>query len=80
MPFTSPATAGQVDLRALPESFPVPHVESRLAFDYDVTGQFASSFVDAHAVFAASEFLGATRGRRYDRIGEYLSETVSIQR
>ena len=55
-------TAGQVDLRALPDSFPVPHVESRLAFDYDVTGQFVSSFVDAHAVFAASEFLGATVG------------------
>ncbi len=55
-------TAGQVDLRALPESIPVPHVESRLAFDYDVTGQFASSFIDAHAVFAASEFLGAAVG------------------
>ncbi len=73
-------TAGQVDLRALPESFPVPHVESRLAFDYDVTGQFASSFVDAHAVFAASEFLGATVGAGTDRIGEYLGEAVSIQR
>jgi TamB, inner membrane protein subunit of TAM complex len=55
-------TAGQVDLRALPEFFPVPHVESRLAFDYDVTGQFASTYVDAHAVFAASEFLGASVG------------------
>ena len=55
-------TAGQVDLRALPDSIPVPHVESRLAFDYDVAGQFASSFVDAHAVFAASEFLGAAVG------------------
>ncbi len=73
-------TAGQVDLRALPDFFPVPHVESRLAFDYDVTGQFASSFIDGHAVFAASEFLGATSGRRHDRVGRYLHETVSIQR
>jgi autotransporter translocation and assembly factor TamB len=53
-------TAGGVDLRQVPRTVPVPHVESTLAFDYDVTGQFTDPFIRATAQFSDSEFLGAT--------------------
>lgn len=59
-PFRFVGTAARVDLRALPDSVPVPHVDSRLAFDYDVTGQFTLPFVRGRALFQLSEFLGAT--------------------
>jgi autotransporter translocation and assembly factor TamB len=52
-------TASGVDLRQVPRSVPVPHVESTLAFDYDVTGQFAEPFIRGSAAFADSLFLGA---------------------
>ncbi|MEQ1911168.1 MAG: hypothetical protein ABMA15_20280, partial [Vicinamibacterales bacterium] len=50
--------ANGVDLRQLPRSVPVPHVESTLALDFDVNGRFAESFIKGGATFAASEFLG----------------------
>jgi translocation and assembly module TamB len=53
-------TARNVDLRQVPRSVPVPHVESTLAFDYDVTGQFTNPFIRGTAQFADSAFLGAT--------------------
>lgn len=53
------AAAG-VDLRQMPASVPVPHVASTLAFDYDVTGQFAEPYLTGQAAFSDSEFLGAT--------------------
>src|SRR5262245_43608604 len=49
----------EVDLRDVPASVPIPHVESTLTFDYDVTGQFSSAFVKGRAEFAPSTFLGA---------------------
>lgn len=53
-------TARGVDLRQVPRAVPVPHVESTLAFDYDVTGQFTDPFIRGTAQFADSTFLGAT--------------------
>jgi autotransporter translocation and assembly factor TamB len=52
-------TAQGVDLRQVPHNVPVPHVESTLSFDYDVTGQFTNPFIRGTAQFADSEFLGA---------------------
>ena len=48
-----------VDLRLLPKTIPVPHVESVLALDYDTTGQFRDPFIAGRATFGRSEFLGA---------------------
>ena len=49
-----------LDLRLVPKAVPVPHVETVLALDYDVTGQFSQPFIKGRAQFAPSEFLGAT--------------------
>ena len=54
--------ANGVDLRYVPTSVPVPHVESTLAFAYDVTGQFAEPFIRGDATFSDSVFLGAQLG------------------
>ncbi|HZT75048.1 MAG TPA: translocation/assembly module TamB domain-containing protein [Vicinamibacterales bacterium] len=51
-----------IDLRNVPPEVPVPHVESTLTFDYDVTGRFSEPFIAGGATFAASEFLGAAIG------------------
>ena len=51
--------ARQVDLRKLPPAIPVPHVDSLLAFDYDVVGRFSSAYIAGGATFADSQFLGA---------------------
>lgn len=61
-PFHFPGTIAALDLRRLPAPIPVPHVESALAFEYDVTGQFSDPFIAGGATFARSEFLGATIG------------------
>lgn len=50
------------DLRRLPKEVPVPHVESALTFDYDVSGRFKQPFVAGRATFASSAFLGAAIG------------------
>jgi autotransporter translocation and assembly factor TamB len=55
-------TATHVDLREVPANVPVPHVESTLAFDYDVHGRFSHAFIAGTAAFATSQFLGATIG------------------
>lgn len=55
--------AAGVDLRLVPRDVPVPHVESTLVLDYDVHGQFTPATLAGHAVFDASEFLGAQIGR-----------------
>jgi len=49
-----------VDLRLVPTNVPVPHVSSALAFDFDVNGQFANSFIRGSASFADSIFLDAS--------------------
>jgi len=49
-----------LDLRRVPLTVPVPHVESTLAFDYDVNGTFSNPFIAGHARLARSVFLGAT--------------------
>src|SRR5262249_47896156 len=38
---------------------PVPHVESDLAFDYDVRGRFSNAFIAGRAEFAKSDLTGA---------------------
>jgi len=61
--FAFAGTARGVDLRQLPKQIPVPHVDSVLAFDYDVTGQFSSGgYVKGTATFAESTFLDARIG------------------
>ena len=61
-PFHYIGTVGGIDLRRVPGAVPVPHVESLLAFDYDVTGRFSEPFIAGQAKFAASTFLGAAIG------------------
>ena len=51
-----------IDLRRVPAPVPVPHVESALTFDYDVTGQFTDPFIAGRADFRSSGFLGASVG------------------
>ncbi|HUR35783.1 MAG TPA: translocation/assembly module TamB domain-containing protein [Vicinamibacterales bacterium] len=55
-------TASGVDLRQVPRTVPVPHVDSTLTFDYDVTGRFAQPYITGNATFEESEFLGARLG------------------
>jgi autotransporter translocation and assembly factor TamB len=57
--FAFRGTAQGVDLRTVPQTIPVPHVESLLTFDFDVTGQFTQPFIAGHALFADSMFVGA---------------------
>ena len=61
-PFRFQGRTTGIDLRRVPKTVPVPRVESRLTFDYDVSGRFARPFIVGHATFAKSEFLGATIG------------------
>ena len=58
-PFRFQGRTTAIDLRRVPRTVPVPHVESLLTFDYDVTGRFSEPFLLGHATFAPSEFLGA---------------------
>ncbi len=60
--FRFQGTLAELDLRRLPKDIPVPHVESRLALEYDVSGQFAQPFITGRAALAQSEFLGASIG------------------
>ena len=61
--FTFVGTARDVDLRDLPKNIPVPHVQSALGFDYDVSGQFTSrGFIKGMARFEESTFLDAAVG------------------
>jgi autotransporter translocation and assembly factor TamB len=61
-PYRFSGSIASIDLRDLPAAIPVPHVESRLTFDYDVTGRFTDPVIAGHARFAESQFLGATMG------------------
>jgi translocation and assembly module TamB len=58
-PYRFEGVAERVDLRDLPRTIPVPHVESALAFKYVVSGRFANPVIRGRATFADSEFLGA---------------------
>jgi len=66
-----------LDLRLVPKTVPVPHVQSVLALDYDVTGQFSEAFIKGQARFAPSEFLGAAVGE--GTIGSIDTETRPIK-
>lgn len=59
-PFHFQGSAAGLDLRRIPETIPVPRVDSLLTLDYDVKGRFAEPFINGRAVFARSQFLGAT--------------------
>jgi autotransporter translocation and assembly factor TamB len=61
-PFRFQGHTTRIDLRRVPAEVPVPHVESLLTFDYDVTGQFSEAFIRGRAAFEASQFLGAAVG------------------
>jgi autotransporter translocation and assembly factor TamB len=61
-PFHFLGTASGVDLRRVPATVPVPHVESALTFDYDVRGRFADAYLMGDARFAPSVFLGTRLG------------------
>ena len=53
VPFPRQCRRGRSPPRA---DYPVPHVESALAFAYDITGRFSRSFVVGSATFRPSEF------------------------
>ena len=61
-PFRFQGRTTGIDLRRVPATVPLPHVESLLTLDYDVSGRFAEPFIAGRATFARSEFLGATIG------------------
>ncbi len=61
-PFRFTGTTTAIDLRRVPADVPVPRVDSLLTFDYDVSGQFSQPFIAGRAMFAPSQFLGATVG------------------
>jgi autotransporter translocation and assembly factor TamB len=61
-PYRFVGTAAAVDLRRVPVTVPVPHVDSVLTFDYDIAGRFRDPFIVGHATFRPSQFLGATIG------------------
>ena len=61
-PYRFQGTTTEIDLRDVPQGVPVPRVESRLTFDYDVKGTFTRPFIIGHATFAPSSFLGASVG------------------
>ena len=61
-PFRYQGDIDGLDLRRVPESVPVPRVESTLAFAYDVSGQFRDPFIIGRAEFQPSQFLGASIG------------------
>src|SRR5262249_11905594 len=50
-PFRFEGHVTQVDLRDVPAAVPVPHVESLLTFDYDVSGRFSKVFITGSALF-----------------------------
>ncbi len=54
--------ADGLDLRRVPRTIPVPHVDSTLAFVFDTQGQFAQAWIAGRAEFDESEFLGAQVG------------------
>ena len=61
-PFRFRGTMAGLDLRRVPAGIPVPHVESTLTLDYDITGQFEDAHIIARGVFQPSVFLGAGLG------------------
>ncbi len=61
-PFHFRGTTTGIDLRRVPATVPVPHVESLLTFDYDVSGRFSEPYITGQAAFGESTFLGATVG------------------
>ena len=62
VPLSLPGHDGAHRPARVPATVPVPHVESLLTFDYDVSGRFSEPFIAGRATFAPSEFLGATVG------------------
>lgn len=61
-PFHFQGTTTDIDLRRVPTTVPVPHVESLLTFAYEVSGRFSEPYIVGQATFGQSTFLGATVG------------------
>ena len=59
-PYHFQGSMSELDLRFIPETVPVPRVESVLALDYDVVGSFSRPFITGEARFRESTYLGAT--------------------
>jgi hypothetical protein len=49
----------EINLTGLPRQIPVPHVPSRLTFDYHAAGRFSKPYLVGDARFDRSEFIGA---------------------
>ncbi len=61
-PYRFAGTMAGLDLRNVPPSIPLPHVESTLALAYDVHGRFEQGYIAGGARFEPSTFLGAHLG------------------
>ena len=59
-PYRFQGAMSNLDLRFVPDTVPVPHVESALTLTFDVTGRFSKPFIAGSAAFGPSVFLGAT--------------------
>jgi len=59
-PYSFVGVANGLDLRRLPGPVPIPKVETILALEFDVDGQFVEPLIAGNASFAASSFLGAS--------------------
>lgn len=62
-PYRFQGTMSGLDLRQVPASVPVPHVDSVLAFRYDASGRFSNPFIAGRGEFDRSIFMGAEIGR-----------------
>ena len=90
-PFRFQGTTTAIDLRRVPREVPVPHVESLLTFDYDVSGRFSEPFIIGRATFSDSQFLGAavragttgsidTRQKPFRYTGDGEVDDISLRR
>jgi hypothetical protein len=61
-PYRFQGVINKIDLRNIPETVPVPRVESVLTFTYDVQGTFSQPFIIGLAKFEPSTYLGAAIG------------------
>ena len=59
-PYHFQGSMSELDLRFIPETVPIPRVESLLDLDYDVVGSFSQPFITGDARFRESTYLGAT--------------------
>jgi autotransporter translocation and assembly factor TamB len=76
-PFHFQGAVAGIDLRNVPRNVPVPHVESTLSFNYDVTGRFSQSYIIGRAAFQPSVFLGAAIGAGTTGVIDTLARPIT---